>query len=214
MGMVDLGSAPSRTEITMTQQPNRHTQILSRTGRWGLLAFVVAVVAGCTGVRAPSPPELDAGHARVGPALTEATQPVLPSLEEAAAAAFARARHQSGIADRGRIRVGTIQRVEGGFTYTPPRRSGETVWSARPPKVRYQLRPSDVATYVIHPRSGDRAVDRSHEAPTAEEKRIVDELDPAGRPLFVLTPTLKIIRYEGPQTERIVGIEDVLPELF
>jgi hypothetical protein len=125
---------------------------------------------------------------------------LFPTVEAAALAALERARTETVLADRGRLRVGTIQHVANGYRYTPALRSRETVRSIAPMKVRFRLGPEDVATYVVHPRSRRPRIDRMKEALTAREKRLVDEMDPRHRPLYVLTPSLKIIRYSYSRT--------------
>jgi hypothetical protein len=96
--------------------------------------------------------------------------------------------------------VGTIYRVTAGFSDTEPKRSGATLWASRSPVLRYSLRPIDVASYVVHPRSGIKIVDRANESPNRSQRRIVAELDPLKRPLFLLTPSRKVVRYADRKT--------------
>ena len=124
----------------------------------------------------------------------EAPRPVLPTIESAALEALSRASSEAVLADRGRLRVGTIRRVARGFSYSLPLRSRETVHSAGSMRIRLWLGPDDVATYGVHPRSGRSRIDRLNEAPTAHEKRLIDEKDSHHRPLYVLTPSRKIVR--------------------
>ena len=130
---------------------------------------------------------------------------IFPTLEEAALGALVHAIRDASSADRGRLRVGKVQRVAGGYVYTAAQRSRETVWSQRRQIIRYKLGASDVATYVVHPRSGNWRLDRRNERPNRGEKRIVDRLDPEGRPLYLLTPTLRVVRYDGAPRSQSLG---------
>ena len=120
---------------------------------------------------------------------------IFPSLEAAALDALAHAHHTAQSRDRGRLRSGTIYRVATGFRYSEPTRSEGTVWSSRSPVLRFSFRPADVASYVIHPRSGIHQLDRANERPNEAEQRLVEELDPMSRPLYLLTPSLRVVRY-------------------
>ncbi|MAG30717.1 MAG: hypothetical protein CL908_07495 [Deltaproteobacteria bacterium] len=131
---------------------------------------------------------------------------VFETVEAAVMDALAHAHHHADLRDRGRFRVGTVYRIAGGFRYTPAVRSRQTVWATAAPVVRYALRTADVASYVIHPRSGRSEVDRLNERPSSAERRIVDDLDPRGRPLYLLTPSRRVVRYVGGQEARIPAI--------
>ena len=119
---------------------------------------------------------------------------VFHSIEAAAIDALATAHLAATPRDRERLRVGTIYRVANGFSYTAPQRAAASSPLMRQ-SVRYPLRSIDVASYVIWPRSGEARSKRSNETPCEEWIRIVDELDPAHRPLYVLTPSLDVMRY-------------------
>ena len=118
------------------------------------------------------------------------------SIEDAAMDAMAYAHARRSPARDAKIIVGTIQRVDGGFTYTAPATSvrHSRKWS---PVVRYRLGANDVATYLIYARSDDRRTDRENERLSAEARRIVKEIDPEHRPLYQLTPSLNVLRYDG-----------------
>ena len=128
--------------------------------------------------------------------------PVFATVEAAAVNALRSAHQRAGGATEGRLRFGTIYRSERGFRFSPPRRSLGSVWSSRRPVLRLALGPADVATYIVHPRSGEAVLDRENESLHEGERRVVDELDAEGRPLFVLTPSLRVLRYgEGQVSE-------------
>jgi hypothetical protein len=119
---------------------------------------------------------------------------VFHSIEAAVLDALVTAHLTATPRDRERLRVGTIYRVANGFSYTAPQRAAASSPLMRQ-SVRYPLRSIDVASYVIWPRSGEARSKRSNETPCEEWIRIVDELDPAHRPLYVLTPSLDVVRY-------------------
>jgi hypothetical protein len=125
-------------------------------------------------------------------------QAVYPTIDEAIAAAFEAASRNPGAAQRGRLRFGTVRRVEGGFAFTVPVRSEASVNATSPMRVRLRLVPADVAVYGLHPRSGHADLDRLNESINAHERRLVDERDPMHRPLYVLTPSRRILRHPEP----------------
>ena len=129
------------------------------------------------------------------PAIAEAGPPVFPTIEAAVDAALASADHERGPAARERFLFGTIRRVPGGYTWTRPVRSATTVRAQRPQGVRLPLGPEDVAIYGLHPRSGRRELDRVNEQVSATEQKAVDGQGDALRPLFVLTPSRRVVRY-------------------
>lgn len=128
---------------------------------------------------------------------------VFDDREAAVMGAFRAAAASHTPKSNGRLRVGTIRQVEGGFSFSPPKDSSLTVWAGRPPIVRLRLTSRDVATYVVQPGSGDPRVDRASEKPSRGLRRIVDELDAAGRPIYLLTPSKRVVRYEGGSAEAI-----------
>lgn len=157
----------------------------------------LATAALVVGLLASAAPTASAGDAGCRTSEAPHAEPgaLFETVEEAAVDALAHAHHTARPGDRGRLQLGTIYRVGDAFSYSPPLRSDLTVWSTRPPVLRFALRPTDVASYVLHPRSGSSRIDRANEAPNASERRIVDELDPRERPLFVLTPSRRVVRY-------------------
>lgn len=60
-------------------------------------------------------------------------------------------------------------------------------------RVRLALAAEDVAVYAVHPRSGRPEVDRANETPSRSERALVESWE---RPLFVLTPSRRIVRLE------------------
>jgi hypothetical protein len=137
---------------------------------------------------------------------------VFDSVEAAAIDALSHAHRTATLTDRQRLRVGVIHRVAGGYSYTAAKRSG-TSSPLMPHRVRYRLRASDVGRYIIPARSAKLHVNRMNEEPTREEKRIVDELDPAHRPLYQLTPSLNVVSYhQGGRTHVVANLNDLALE--
>jgi hypothetical protein len=118
----------------------------------------------------------------IGSTSPRAGEPVFATIEAAVRDAFEVAEDQAGPGDRERLRIGTIRRVEGGFAWTDPVRSQGTVGASAPLQARLRLGPDDVAVYSLHPRSGDRELDRLNEAVGAGERRLVDVQDRLHRP--------------------------------
>ena len=157
-------------------------------GLLGLLTLLVTSLACST---------LSTRSGRSGEMLrADAPGTVFFSIEDAAMDAMAYAHTRRSPAVGALIIVGTIQRVDGGFTYTAPATSvrHSRKWS---PVVRYRLGANDVATYLIYARSDNRRTDRENERLSAEARRIVKEIDPEHRPLYQLTPSLNVLRYDG-----------------
>jgi len=117
------------------------------------------------------------------------------TVDEAAIAALAHVSATTRRSDLGRLQVGSVVEVDGAFTWQAanrPARSRRDDWR---PKARLSLAPDHVATFVIHPRTGDRSLDRANERLTQGERRIVDQLDPLHRPIYLLTPSGRIVAY-------------------
>ncbi len=150
-----------------------------------------------------------AGGAALAAERIGSAEPVFATIEEAVQGAFDAAEVRSGPADRDRLQIGTIRRIAGGFVWTEPVRSRGTVSGSAPMRARLRLGPEDVAVYSVHPRSGQADVDRLNESVGAGERRLVDEQDPLHRPLFVCTPSRRILRYAGPEAERAEALEVV-----
>lgn len=129
------------------------------------------------------------------PASTAVQAGVYATIDDAIAAAFDSASRGPGPAWRARLQFGTVRRVEGGYVFTPPVRSQESVHATSPMRVRLRLLPEDVAVYGLHPRSGQADLDRLNESISAHERRLVAERDPMHRPLYVLTPSRRILRH-------------------
>ena len=169
--------------------------------RIGLLALLIA----CAGL------PLTAGatdSARVG-LRAQGPGAVFETVEAAAIDALSYAHLEETLTERRSLRVGVIHRVENGYSYTAAKRSS-TSSPLTACSVRYALRSNDVARYIIPPHSGKARVDRYNEEPTRKEKQIVDELDPAHRPLFQLTPSHNIVSYRyGGETRVLLNLNDL-----
>lgn len=185
------------------------------------LLFLISSFIGAVGCAARAPASspvsalspvasLSTARAAVPPAgdRAESGGLVFATIEDAVRDAFEAAEARSGLSDRDRLQVGTIRRIAGGFVWTEPVRSPGSIRASAPPRARLRLGPDDVAVYSVHPRSGHADLDRLNEAVGAGERRLVDEQDPLHRPLFVRTPSRRILRYPGP-AERSESLEVV-----
>jgi len=154
-----------------------------------ILSF--ASLAGCAGMESGEHRLLrsDAPHEIAQPG----TQ--FDSLEEAAVAALAHVRRTATRSQAERLHVGSIVRIEGGYTWQTAEHSGSHLRATWRPTARVAIGPDHVATYVVHPRTGDRRTDRANERITRSERRLVDDVDPMHRPIFLLTPAGRIMAY-------------------
>jgi hypothetical protein len=162
------------------------------------LALLAACVA-CAG----APPASPAANDARSESRAEGPGAAFPSVQAAALAALASAHRTATPRDRQRLRVGTIQRVAHGFAYSAPQRAVGSSLVTRQ-RVHYRLRPIDVASYVIPPRWEEWSSARSSETPDRKMQRIVDELDPAHRPVYVLTQSLDVVSYSRGGQTRVV----------
>ena len=138
---------------------------------------------------------------------TAAADRVFATIEAAVLDAFETAEDEAGPADRDRMRLGTIRRVTGGFSWTTPLRSRGTVDAMAPMQLRFRFGPDDVAVYAVHPRSGNTSLDPLNEVVGRGERRLVDEQDPLHRPFYVRTPSRRTVRYpEDPGAEATVSV--------
>ena len=155
------------------------------------LALGLAGLIGCAGV-----PPTEAGRL-VTTRIDEASKPgmVFMSIEEAAIAAVARARANATPVEREALLIGSIIRVEGGYSWLQPQHSGSYFRATRRPRARLAPSQDHVATYLVHPRTGEPRLDRINERFSQSERDIVDRADPFHRPIFLLTPSGRILAY-------------------
>lgn len=96
---------------------------------------------------------------------------------------------------RNRMAGGTIRALPGGrgFTYDTIVVSSPT----SPDQVALTLRPEDVARFHVYPHgTHSRAISLNARISHAD-RRSVDRVDPAHRPIFVLTSRLSVLAYRG-----------------
>ena len=193
--------------IARAAQPDSRPAPGARTPVLRVVAILVALAFGGLFASAAA---AGGAHAAASCAEPGHAEPgfVFESIEDAAVDALAHAHRTAAAGDRGRFRIGTIRRASGGFTYTEAKRSNATVWHARPATLRYAMGPDDVASFIVHPRSGNARIDRANEAPNRSERRLVDRLDSMQRPLFVLTPSLRVLRYAERRTAEVADLRD------
>jgi len=201
---------PRRAQRSDCVAPRRDPAAQSGSGAWiaararasiGLVALLVACVGAPLSALAEDCPRAEIRV--LGPGA------VFDSVEAAALAALSHAHLDATLTDRRSLRVGVIHRVANGYSYTAAKRSAAS--SPRMTRsVRYRLRAIDVARYLIPPRSEKVRINRYNEEPTPKEKQIVDELDPAHRPLYQLTPSLNVVRYrQGGRTTVVANLKDL-----
>jgi hypothetical protein len=119
---------------------------------------------------------------------------VFPSVEAAAIDALNFASEQKG--SRLYERGGSIVPVAGGFTYAEPQRGNFDV-------MRLTLEPNAVAWYVARRDVRPSKRTRHDERLSYEARRMVDQVDPQKRPVFMLTPGKKILTYNDSRIARV-----------
>jgi hypothetical protein len=165
-------------------------------GAWLVALLALAACAGAPPV-SPSASGASDGMRAQGP------DAVFPSVQAAALDALAYAHLTATPRDRLHLRAGAVHRVANGYSYSAPRRA-TTSTPLMHQSVRLQLHPDDVASYAIPPRSAERRSSRSHAMPIRRAQHIVDELDPAHRPIYVLTGSLDVVSYSHGERPRVV----------
>jgi hypothetical protein len=175
---------------------------------FNLQLSLLALIGLAASIACASPAPTDMTRQRL-PEEVASDSAVYPSVEAAVGAAFAAAERADLRATRDRLRIGTIRRVPGGFSWSAPVASRTAVTEMAPIQVRLRFDPQDVAIYGLHPRSGRSELDRSNEVVTRHERRLVDEQDRLHRPLYVLTPSRRIVRYpDVPESVELVRREE------
>ncbi len=115
------------------------------------------------------------------------------TLEDAALDALDTLRADRAPATRGRLRVGRIVSVDGGYVWEAPAKAAPGVR----PVVRLRSGPDHVATFLARPNdssSSDRALAREWQR---REQALVDVHDRLHRPLYVLTGKGEIVVYRS-----------------
>jgi Domain of unknown function (DUF4329) len=162
-------AAEKNDEETVMPSDSIYRLLTPRTARSLLLATAIGFVLTAAAV----------AEAPRGPGA------VFASVEAAATDALQFAAVHKG--DSRREWGGAISRVAGGFSYEAP-----TPGDAD--GVRLALGAEHVAWYYTHgPR--DAETDRLNENLSRRDRQMVDRVDPQHRPLFVLTPSGRLIRY-------------------
>ena len=130
---------------------------------------------------------------------------VFPSVETAAVDALIYTYMQAISArDTGRMRAGTIHRMDGGFSYGEIH-VGRNLLTYR---VTYPLKSRDVARFHMYPRASNHRINRYNERASQADRRSVTVTDPQHRPLFILHPSLAIREYRGRDAE-VVAVADL-----
>lgn len=119
---------------------------------------------------------------------------VFASVEAAAIDALSFARQQKG--SRQYERGGSIVPVVGGYSYAEPQRGNSDV-------MHLTLEPNAVAWFVARRDVRPSKRTRQDERLSYEARRMVDQVDPQQRPVFMLTPGKKILTYNDSKIARV-----------
>ncbi len=167
------------------------------------ITICLALVAGsgcATGAGAPGAPgEL----ARLQPLEPRGPGAVFATVDSAALDGLLLAYLESEKSDRPSRRLArgsTVFPVEGGYSYSPL----ATADPDQPGRVPLVLKPGDVAHFHTYPRGSSR-INRINEKHSPNDRANVDRRDPLKRPSFVLTPSLRVQRYDGRSSEKLVA---------
>ncbi len=118
---------------------------------------------------------------------------VFPSVEAAAVDGLAFAHLEARRTDRERAMHGaTIFAAGDGFSYGPL----QVARPSDPDHLTLALRPSDVAYFHTYP-AGSPLEDRLNEVHSPTDRANVEKMDPRRRPLFILTPSLRVRGYDA-----------------
>ncbi len=131
---------------------------------------------------------------------------IFSTVEDAALDALAYAHTKRFPAGRPQVLAGAIERVDGGFSYgalAVSRRSSALSTST----ARFRLGPDDVASFLVYSTRDNRRIDRLNESLSSSALRIVDEVDPMHRPIYLLTPSLNVISYDGTKPQTIARLD-------
>lgn len=172
---------------------------------WLLLGLTIggllpALLVGCAAdPRIASASEIEAS------AGADSASPVYATIEEAAIAGLVAAREQATPASRESIRIGSVRRVAAGYVWTTPVAANASLRANRRGSLRIRLTPADVATFVVHPPSGTNAVDRLNATLNASERALLKDGGGRGRPVYLLTPRLAVVRHAPDEPELLVA---------
>ena len=196
-------SAPSQGKETRWKNPQRPSAGISQVGEVGeertmrrlqacaLVAGLAATALACAAGAPVSQPSvrLELPGKVVTP---RGPGSVFPSVEAAAVDGLAYAHLEARRADRERFMHGsTIYAEQGGYSYGPI----QVARPSDPDHLTLALKPSDVAHFHTYP-AGRAAENRLNEVHSPTDRANVEEMDPRGRPLFILTPSLRVRGYD------------------
>ncbi len=162
----------------------------NRRGFRNILSSLILLACGCASDPAA---RMVRSGAAAGPEVLPAR--IFASIDEAAVAALSEARATASLAERKSIRLGSIREEAGGYTWVRPKIAAAGVQSSRPAAVRFALSADDVATFIVHPASGESDLDRANERLSASEKRLLEDRLGRARPVYLLTPRLDVVRH-------------------
>ena len=163
-----------------------------RLGIAVFFTFLALLATGCA-----STPTARMRATASGRGAAAAASPVFSTIEDAALAGLEAARQNVSPADRQTIRIGTIRAVAGGYQFQPPTAASADLHATGNGVVRLRLVPEDVATYVVHPTSGDRRIDRANARLSRSEHALMVGANGRPRPLFLMTPRLDVVKHSA-----------------
>jgi hypothetical protein len=107
---------------------------------------------------------------------------------------------------RPHLLAGTIHRVDVGYSYAAPKAS-DRFSALSPARAHFRLGPDDVASYLVYSKRNNRQIDRRNESLSRNARSIVDDKDPMHRPIFLLTPSLNVVAYDGNAAQSIARLD-------
>lgn len=190
----------SQVPIEQTKIPAARSRRNRRIGALLTLTAMLLALSACAGVERSAWAEAPPTQAPFPEATNQHA-----TLQGAALAALVEAWTGTVRRNHGQLRVGAILRTDGEFTWLEP----QLPKAGHVSVVRLGIHANHAATYIVHPRTGSATVDRANERITRHEKRLVDRVDPLHRPIFVLTPSGRLLSYShGSPVVEVASMRD------
>ena len=167
------------------------------------LAFSILVLCAAVGCASSQPGDFSRGPADTvrgpGAVFTTVDDAAIDALAWCYVQARTEARHAG--APNSRVRGGSIRPTAGGYTYGPVAIAPRN----HPSRVEFLLKPADVAHFRHYPAFNQLRPDRINEKMSAQDRAVVDELDPLKRPGYLLTPRRNVSVYTGEDNTQHMG---------
>ena len=169
--------------------------------------ILLSLLAGSGCALSASAPDLGTSSARVQPLRPRGPGAVFETPDAAALDGLWLAYLETREIDRmgvQRARGSTVFPVAGGFSYAPL----VTATEATPGRVPLALKPADVAHFHTYPR-GDARLNRINETHSPNDRANVEQRDPLQRTSYILTPSLRVQRFDAKHGETLVARIDM-----